>query len=436
MIRKIVTGMVLLLLLSATGVPVMAAGGNGDGSGGPGNGGDDSAGNAGNGSGAPSGNAGDGGQATPGPEGPQAQPLQEEQKRQQQETVDQPGVQVNQQDRDQDQGRTGVDTTAEPATPGAGPQGNRDLFLERVSVQEERITQAQDRQKAQVDVALYAFSSAGDVTAGAGPEFNRLAGVINASRAATNQAEYQVQSRSSFSRMLFGGDQDAAGQLIQHADQNRQHIALMEQLVANCSACDPQVKNTLMEQVQVLSQEQNRLTAIGRQEQADRGLFGWLLAGSGSTTGTGQAVALTDDERYWMTFMREEEKLARDVYLVLGAKWNLPVFTNIARSEQTHMDSVQTLLDRYGVDDPAEGRAPGEFENPDLQALYDDLVARGSVSPEEALKVGVLIEEIDIDDLNTAIATTEKNDILNVYINLLQGSQSHLEAFQQNLARY
>lgn len=147
-------------------------------------------------------------------------------------------------------------------------------------------------------------------------------------------------------------------------------------------------------------------------------------------------VALTDDETYWMTFMREEEELARDVYLVLGAKWNLPVFTNIARSEQTHMDSVQPLLDRYGVDDPAEGRSPGEFENPDLQALYDDLVEQGSVSPEEVLKVGVLIEEIDIDDLNSAIATTEKNDILNVYTNLLQGSQSHLEAFQLNLARY
>lgn len=436
MIRKIVTGMVLLLLLSATGVPVMAAGGNGDGSGGSGNSGGDSAGNAGNGDGGPSGNAGDGGQATPGPEGPQAQPLQEEQKRQQQETVDQPGVQINQQDRDQDQGRTGVDTTAEPASTGAGPQGNRDLFLERLSLQEERITRAQDRQQARVDVALYAFSRAGDVAAGAGPEFNRLAGVINASRAATNQAEYQVQSRSSFSRMLFGGDQDAAGQLIRYADQNRQHIALMEQLVANCSACDPQVKNALMEQVQVLSQEQNRLTAIGRQEQADRGLFGWLLAGSGSTTGTGQAVALTGDERYWVTFMREEEKLARDVYLVLGAKWNLPVFPNIARSEQTHMDSVQTLLDRYGVDDPAEGREPGEFENPDLQALYDDLVARGSVSPEEALKVGVLIEEIDIDDLDTAIATTEKTDIVNVYTSLLRGSQYHLKAFRQNLARY
>jgi len=79
---------------------------------------------------------------------------------------------------------------------------------------------------------------------------------------------------------------------------------------------------------------------------------------------------------------------------------------------------------------------PGSRIRPALQALYDALVARGSVSPEEALKVGVLIEEIDIDDLNTAIATTEKNDILNVYINLLQGSQSHLEAFQQNLARY
>ena len=78
-------------------------------------------------------------------------------------------------------------------------------------------------------------------------------------------------------RTLFGGDREAAGLLIQYADQNRQRIQTMEHLLANCSDCDPQVRQMLEEQVQVLSQEQNRLIALGQEEQADRGIFGWLF---------------------------------------------------------------------------------------------------------------------------------------------------------------
>ena len=434
MIRKLSALLILLLLLSVISVPVMAAGGNGGssgsdgagsgGSGGGGNGGD-SAGNAGNGAG-----------TTTGQDGPQAQPLQEEQERKQQETIEQPGIQIYQQDRDQTQGRTGIDATAETASPDIIRERDRDLFLQQVSLQEQDLSQTQDMQQAQVNVALYALSITGNVTGSAGPELTRLAGEVNNTLADAYKAEQQIRTRSSFTRMLFGGDQEAAGLIIQYADQNQQQIQLMEQLVTNCSDCDPQVKIKLEEQVQVLQQEQNRLTTLGQQEQAERGLFGWLFGSSTPTAGITQVTALTDDEKYWMTYMREEEKLARDVYLSLGNKWNLQIFYTIAQSEQTHMDSVKTLLDRYGVPDPATGKAQGEFTNPDLQKLHDDLIAQGSVSQVEALKVGVFIEETDINDLNKAISSTQKNDIETVYNNLLQGSLNHLNAFETNLEGY
>lgn len=50
--------------------------------------------------------------------------------------------------------------------------------------------------------------------------------------------------------------------------------------------------------------------------------------------------------------MREEEKLARDVYLELYETWDLPVFYNIAQSEQTHMGAVKTLIEKYNLKDP------------------------------------------------------------------------------------
>ena len=117
-----------------------------------------------------------------------------------------------------------------------------------------------------------------------------------------------------------------------------------------------------------------------------------------------QTAALTDDENYWLTYMREEEKLAQDVYLCLNDTWNVRIFANIAASEQVHMDAIKTLLDKYTIPDPAAGKERGEFSNPDLQKLYDDLIQQGSISKVEALRVGVIIEETDIDDLTEKVS--------------------------------
>ena len=133
-----------------------------------------------------------------------------------------------------------------------------------------------------------------------------------------------------------------------------------------------------------------------------------------------------------MLYMREEEKLAHDVYVTLYAQWDLPVFQNISQSEQTHTDAVKTLIDRYGLADPTSSSV-GVFTNPELQALYTDLVARGSQSLAEALKVGAAIEEIDILDLEERLAQTDNADIQQVFNNLMNGSTNHLRAFISTL---
>ena len=150
-----------------------------------------------------------------------------------------------------------------------------------------------------------------------------------------------------------------------------------------------------------------------------------------STITTGD---LSDLEKEGLLFMREEEKLARDVYITLNDIYNLRVFKNISRSEQIHMNAVKYLLDIYELEDPAEGNEVGVFTNPDLQTLYDNLIASGMVDEIEALKVGALIEETDIADLQTHIAEIDDNaDIKFVYQNLLRGSSYHLRAFVFNL---
>ncbi|MCE4618596.1 MAG: DUF2202 domain-containing protein, partial [Desulfurococcales archaeon] len=130
-----------------------------------------------------------------------------------------------------------------------------------------------------------------------------------------------------------------------------------------------------------------------------------------TTTTTATSTSLSQEEIDAILFMREEEKLARDVYLTLYDMWGLQIFSNIADSEQKHMDSVLTLINNYGLEDPAVDEI-GVFTNPEIQELYNQLIERGSQSLEEALLVGALIEEKDIIDINNYLEITNNSDII------------------------
>lgn len=144
---------------------------------------------------------------------------------------------------------------------------------------------------------------------------------------------------------------------------------------------------------------------------------------------------LTPEEIEDLLFMREEEKLARDVYLALYDRWGIPVFQNIAASEQVHMDSIFSLLSTYGLTDPVGSNEAGVFTDPTLQSLYNDLIDAGSQSAADALLVGAAVEEIDILDLQGSLTQTSKEDIVTVYHSLLAGSENHLRAFVSSWER-
>jgi hypothetical protein len=158
-------------------------------------------------------------------------------------------------------------------------------------------------------------------------------------------------------------------------------------------------------------------------------------------------------EREYLLHMREEEKLARDVYIVLYQIWGLPIFRNIANSEQRHMNMIKILLEKYNIPDPVEEirRAQayttglsqsnnlgdiGKFKNKKLQQLYNQLIEKGKRSIKDALEVGATIEDLDIKDLEEAISKTDNEDIRIVYENLMKGSRNHLRAFTSWLYRY
>lgn len=144
---------------------------------------------------------------------------------------------------------------------------------------------------------------------------------------------------------------------------------------------------------------------------------------------------LSATEASALVFMREEEKLARDVYQLLYTQWGQKVFSNIAASEQQHMDAVALLLTRYNLPDPAAATAPGVFQDPHVQELFNALMAQGQTSLIAALTVGATIEDLDIQDLQTRIAATDNADIALVFNELMKGSRNHMRAFISQLTK-
>jgi len=147
----------------------------------------------------------------------------------------------------------------------------------------------------------------------------------------------------------------------------------------------------------------------------------------------GQSLGtLTDTEISHITYIREEEKLARDVYLTLYDLYQAPIFANISESEQRHMDALKNLIDKHGLIDPVADDSIGAFTNSHIDDLYDTLVKRGVMSYCYALQVGIDIEVIDIADIESALNEEDEvvaKDVTRVFNNLLNGSYNHLNAF-------
>lgn len=143
-------------------------------------------------------------------------------------------------------------------------------------------------------------------------------------------------------------------------------------------------------------------------------------------------TALTNSEKEGILLMREEEKLAHDLYVFFANKYNIPIFRNIAKSEVVHQKLVIQLMSQYEIEDPSFDQE-GKFHNRELQELYDNLTAEGNTLI-QALTVGAYIEELDIRDLKQLLEETDNVDILETYESLLWGSENHLRAFVRNLS--
>lgn len=157
-----------------------------------------------------------------------------------------------------------------------------------------------------------------------------------------------------------------------------------------------------------------------------------------SSHGNGEGLSqypiesLNEAEEAGILQLREEEKLARDVYTLLEEKWGLSAFSQIKPSEQKHMDAVAKLINRYDLLDPAQ-ESIGSFENQKISSLFETLMTKGEQSEVDALQVGMTVEDVDIYDIDEILSKNDNQDIQVVFTNLRNGSIKHLQRFYTDL---
>ena len=163
---------------------------------------------------------------------------------------------------------------------------------------------------------------------------------------------------------------------------------------------------------------------------------------------------LSEELANTLSYMGNEERLAYDVYNYLYTQFGTKQFTNIAtKSEYKHITAVQNLVQKYKYNDsidftnvdmpslgymntPIEEMEAGRYDISTIQNLYDDLTAQGSNSEIDALKVGCIIEVVDVTDLDRDIAIAQNEnatDVITVFNFLRNGSYNHYWSFDKGL---
>jgi hypothetical protein len=205
-------------------------------------------------------------------------------------------------------------------------------------------------------------------------------------------------------------------------------VAVASTIALSLAGCAPLVESPVIDEAASVSTE---ITSQPETESSDASTDEFETAPSEAEGDPEPPGSVGETERL-LVFLIEEEKLAHDVYTVLYEQYGSKVFGNILESETTHQDQVMAVLDVYGVDDPRSSEL-GVFNDPALQKLYDQLIELGSKSLADAYQVGVMIEEKDIADISTQLATATDQDVIDVLERLRSGSENHLRAFNRQL---
>jgi hypothetical protein len=153
----------------------------------------------------------------------------------------------------------------------AEKQASMNQMMQGLSESEKKVYESQNK----IAIAVHALLASGDIE-GIGPQISEIAREFENSMQATVRAESQIEERGAFRKSLAGGDHRAARELVEETERNKEMIAQLRALLAECEECGQEVKSLLMEQVRNIELEQDRMNERAREELSKKGLIGWI----------------------------------------------------------------------------------------------------------------------------------------------------------------
>ncbi|WP_456450093.1 DUF2202 domain-containing protein [Hydrogenimonas sp.] len=234
---------------------------------------------------------------------------------------------------------------------------------------------------------------------------------------------------------------DPARLSLQEMQQLRDRIQARIQAYKTSGATHAELEEELIAELNLPVLTDENITAL--QSQGGQGMKGIVEAAERMPESN-----LTEEQKYTLAYMWNEEKLAKDIYLALDEIFPHDTFYNIAtRSETQYEAAVEALVKKHDInitnlenyevsysEEELRALAPGEYAVPEVQALYDALYAEGSRSLTSALQVGCKVEVTDVADLDEDIEIAEgAPDLVMVYTALRSGSYNHYWAFDRAL---
>ena len=154
-------------------------------------------------------------------------------------------------------------------------QGMKDEKQQKVYQNQNKVREAVHALLAAEDLLTTEESTKGNGK-GIGPEVSAIAREFNNSVDKTIPAEEKIQKRNRVVEFFFGGDEEAAEDILEETNKNKVKVQQLKNLYQECD-CDEEVKNIIQEQIQNLEQEQIRLEEVAQKEKSNKGLFGWLF---------------------------------------------------------------------------------------------------------------------------------------------------------------
>ncbi len=123
------------------------------------------------------------------------------------------------------------------------------------------------------------------------------------------------------------------------------------------------------------------------------------------------------------------EKVADDAYALFYQATKEQRFKTVLDQENAHEGKLALVLAVNGITNPIAQLKPGQFPDPGLRTLYQQLTAQGSTSKKAALASAVKLEKNDVSDINAILAMKPPTFVANILKELRAASLQHAKIF-------